>query len=38
MTCEFGGQQPVVALKRSNVRGAKGHSRRLDQTVCQKKQ
>ena len=30
MTCEFWGQQPVVASKRSNIRGAKGHSRRLE--------
>lgn len=30
MTCEFRGQQPVVVMKRSNVRGAKGHSRRLE--------
>ena len=30
MTYVFGGQQPVVALKQSNVCGAKGHSRRLE--------
>lgn len=30
MTYEFRGQQPVVVLKRSNVRGAKGHSRKLE--------
>jgi hypothetical protein len=27
MTCEFEWQQGVVVMKRSNVRGAKAHSR-----------
>ena len=30
MPYEFEGQQPVVVLKRSNFRGAKGHSRKVE--------